>query len=298
MNITAKDRAVLHTAWDADTTHRLFKHMHKTVARRFLQAILLLCFVVISTMPAVAQTTEEVKHLQQQMDEMREAQASLEKEVQEIRLILQRLLTQNTPPPSQQGSQQGTGVISIVGRPVRGQSEARVAVVEFSDFQCEPCARFFQDAYPQIDREYIQTGKVRYIFKNFPNENIHPEAFKAHEAAACAGDQGKFWEMHDQLFQNQAALGAEQLEKYAGTAGLDLHIFRVCMASGKHAEMIREDLKEGMRGGVRGTPVFAIGLIDPNGSSLRVMRVLAGIQPFAKFKEAIGAVLATSKKNR
>ena len=167
--------------------------------------------------------------------------------------------------------------------------------MEFSDYQCQPCAQYFTDTYPEIDLEYIQTGKARYVFKNFPMETVHPEAFKAHEAAACAGDQGKFWEMNDLLFTNHDALAPKQLVTYAKELGLDSELFSKCLESDKHAAMIRSDIEEGIRGGVRGTPVFAIGFTEPGASSLKVVRVLAGVQPYDLFKEAIEAVLARAK---
>ena len=93
--------------------------------------------------------------------------------------------------------------ISIAQRPSRGNDVARVVVVEFSDYQCPFCALFFRQTLPQLDQDFIKTGKIKYVFNNVPLDQIHPTAFKAAEAAECARDQGKFWEMHDQIFTNQ-----------------------------------------------------------------------------------------------
>jgi protein-disulfide isomerase len=241
----------------------------------------------MSGSPVAAQTAEEIKALQRQMDELREAQAALKKEVQEIREILQNLLT---PPPSSTGASSGTA-ISIEGLPARGQPSAKVTIVAFSDYQCPHSAHFLAETYSEIDSDYILSGKVRYVFKNFPVEAIHPEAFRAHEAAACAGDQGKYWEMHDHLFANQAALAPDQLVAHAKWLGVNLDMFQKCLDNGTHTAMIRRDIEEGLRGGVQATPIFAIGLTERG--SLRAMRVIIGAQPYNAFKEAIEAVLAT-----
>ena len=98
---------------------------------------------------------------------------------------------------------------------------------------------------PQIERDYIKTGRLKYVFRDFPIESIHKEAFKAHEAANCAGEQGKYWEIHDRLFANQRALGLKDLSGYAGALSLDLESFERCLNGGKHAAEIRKDIAAG-----------------------------------------------------
>lgn len=145
---------------------------------------------------------------------------------------------------------------------------------------------------PQIERDYIATGKVRYIFKDFPLEAIHREAFKAHEVANCAGEQGKYWEMHDMLFSNTTVLGLNDLKKYAQTLGLKSSKFSECLESGKYTSEIREDLAEGQNAGVGGTPTFFLGLTGPDSSSVRVTIRITGAQPYPNFKEAIESLLS------
>ena len=139
----------------------------------------------------------------------------------------------------------------------------------------------------------MKTGKLRYVVRDFPLEAIHPQAFKAAEAARCAGDQGKYWEMHVLLFANQRALGAADLPKHAATLGLDGAKFQTCLEKGTHADAVRRDLAEGNKAGVRGTPTFFLGVID-NGR-VRVTRVIRGAQPADAFKAAIDAALGQAK---
>jgi protein-disulfide isomerase len=138
---------------------------------------------------------------------------------------------------------------------------------------------------PQIEKEYIKTGKVKYVFRDFPIESIHPQAFKAHEAANCAGEQGKYWEMHDRLFSNPKALGEKELQSYASALDLDLQSFDQCLNSGKNAAEIRKDTAEGVKAGVRGTPTFLLGLTEQDPSKVKVTMIIRGAQPYSRFKQ-------------
>jgi len=148
---------------------------------------------------------------------------------------------------------------------------------------------------PQIETEYIKTGKLKYVVRDFPLEAIHKEAFKAAEAAHCAGEQGKYWEMHDRLYNNQRALGPKDLPQHAQALGLDVPKFQQCLESGKHAARIRKDLEEGQQAGVTGTPGFFLGLTEPNDPRVKVLRVLKGAQPYSSFKNTIDALLSSPK---
>lgn len=140
----------------------------------------------------------------------------------------------------------------------------------------------------------METGKLRYAVRDFPLQRIHPQAFKAAEAAHCAGDQGKYWEMHALLFANQQALSPADLPKHAGTVGLDPGKFQDCLDKGTHAVRVQSDLAEGEKAGVRGTPTFLLGVIEDE-SKVRVVQMITGADPFATFKTAIDAALALPK---
>jgi len=148
---------------------------------------------------------------------------------------------------------------------------------------------------PQIEKEYIKTGKLKYVVRDFPLESIHKDAFKAAEAGHCAGEQGKFWEMHTRLFENQKALGPTNLANYAQALGLDGPKFQQCLDSGKYAARIRKDLEDGQKAGITGTPGFLFGLTEANDPKVKVLKVLKGAQPYASFKGAIDSLLSSQK---
>jgi protein-disulfide isomerase len=236
---------------------------------------------------AQAPPSGDIQALQKEVEALRQTQLAIQKDVQEIKAILTKLLT----PPQAQAPAVDTK-LPLADATTRGNSAAKVAIVEFSDFQCPFCGRYATQTFPQIDKEYIAAGKVRYAFMDFPIESIHPQAFKAHEAALCAGEQGKFWEMHRELFANQNALAADALAGHAAKAGADQAKVAACLQSGRHAESIRKDLAMGEDIGVRGTPTVLIGTAGPDGT-FTAARVISGAQPFSVFKDAIEQILKT-----
>ena len=168
--------------------------------------------------------------------------------------------------------------------PVMGDENAPVTIVEFSDFQCPFCGKFFSDTLPSIEKEYIKTGKVKLFYKDFPLSSIHPEAQKAAEAARCVGEQKGnegYFKMHDKLFGNQQDLSIENYKKWARLLGVAGAKFDKCLDDGTYADAVKEDLAYGESLGVQGTPAFFI-----NG------KLLSGAQPFDAFKQVIDAELA------
>jgi protein-disulfide isomerase len=175
------------------------------------------------------------------------------------------------------------GEIPTEGAPSKGDQDAPVLMIEYSDYQCPYCSRYVQETLPLIEENYIQTGKVRYVFKDFPL-SFHAQANLAAQAARCAGDQGDYWGMHDLLFANQqdwANDGAAQtFSGYAGQLGLDTSRFDSCLASGVYADAIKNETQEGLSVGVSGTPAFFV-----NG------QFISGAQPYQAFQQAIEAAL-------
>ena len=131
---------------------------------------------------------------------------------------------------------------------------------------------------------------MKYVFVDFPLESIHKFAFKASEAAHCAGEQGKFWEMHDRLFANQKTL--EPWTPHAQAIGLEVPKFEACMTSGKYADEIRRNLAEGAKAGVTGTPAFLLAYTEPGSSKVKTQARLVGAQSYAAFKAEIDKLLA------
>jgi protein-disulfide isomerase len=165
--------------------------------------------------------------------------------------------------------------------PALGSASAPVTIVEFSDFQCPFCQRV-APTLKQVRETY--GDKVRIVWKDFPLTQIHPEAFKAGEAAHCAGEQGKYWEYHDRLFANQQALKPADLKKYAADLGLDSAKFDACVDSSKYGERVRDGVAQGTRLGVNSTPTVYV-----NG------RLLSGAQPYETFVTVIDEELSRSR---
>ena len=161
--------------------------------------------------------------------------------------------------------------------PAKGPNDAKVTIVEFSDFQCPFCSRA-EASVDQVMEKYA--GKVKLVFRHFPL-SFHANAPKAAEASMCANEQGKFWEMHKQLFANQQALSIDDLKKHAASIGLDQAKFDQCLDSGSMKAGVDKDTAAGAEAGVSGTPAFFI-----NG------KLLSGAQPFSEFQKVIDAELA------
>ena len=150
--------------------------------------------------------------------------------------------------------------------------------------------------WPEIEKNYVETGKVKYVFRDLPLESIHKLAFKAHEAANCAGEQGKYWEMHDRLYANQNKLRPDDLPQHAEALGLDMSAFNKCLSSDKYAGEIRADIAEADRAGIRGTPTFLLGRTGPDGSKVEAVTIIRGAQPYSQFQQAFDKMLASAGK--
>ena len=249
-------------------------------------AMLAWSLVVILPLPAAAQAVPAYDVLRREIEELREGQRRLEGQIEEIKKLL----------AGGRSAEVRNVVVAVAGSSFKGELTAMVTVVEFSDYQCPFCGRYARETFPRIDAEYISTGKVRYVFRDFPIGSLHPRAFKAHEASHCAGEQGKYWEMHDRLFFHQQAVRAADLRLHADALALHRPWFEECLDAGRHAARIRQDLEEGKRATVRGTPTFFIGLTVPDEPMITAARVIRGAQPYSAFKEAIDALLTDSTR--
>lgn len=177
--------------------------------------------------------------------------------------------------PTVEPEQESRVPVSIDDDPVKGSRYAPVTIVEFGDFQCSYCATFTRETLPLIEKEYVSTGEVRIVFRDYPLRN-HRFAKKAAQAAECADEQGKFWQYHDLLFENQHALDAVSLRRYARDLELDPASFAECLNSRETAAEVERDIRDGQIYGVRGTPTFFI-----DGTRL------AGAKPYEVFQRII-----------
>lgn len=167
--------------------------------------------------------------------------------------------------------------------PFLGKSNAKITVVEFSDFQCPFCERFFTDTFKQLNDAYIKTGKIKFYYRHYPLTTIHPNAQVSAEAAECANEQDRFWDYHDLLFKNQTTWSPlssteliDSLVEYAGQLGLDTIQFTTCVNSHKYKEQVSADQAAGTAVQVSGTPTFFV-----NGYRM------VGAQPFASLQKII-----------
>jgi len=210
---------------------------------------------------------------------------------EQLKEILSEIKTAPVPQPAQAPRQPAapqTFQVSLDDDPFKGNPDAPVTIVEFSDFQCPFCSRFFDQTLPALEENYIDTGKVKLVYKDFPLDNLHPNARPAHIAAECADEQGKFWEYHDILFENQAGWNrlsstdlSSQLNEYAATLGLNSASFDSCLSSEDIADEVNQDYLEAESYGATGTPTFFIGT-EKDG-----FIKLVGALPYTAFQGAI-----------
>ncbi|MGQ0812738.1 MAG: DsbA family protein [Nitrospiraceae bacterium] len=174
---------------------------------------------------------------------------------------------------------------------VRGRAEAPVTLIEYSDFTCGYCVKFFRDTWPRIQAKYVETGKVRFVYRDYPRANQGP-GLDAAVAARCAGDQGRYWAMHDRLFTEGGRLNTTVIDRHAKAIGLDSPTFSKCTADGRHIAAIFQDRQEANDWGFRGTPGFILYHTERGYSGKAPAVGIPGALPFEAFEEEIEKLLA------
>ncbi len=200
--------------------------------------------------------------------------------------------TGSAAPAQQAPGDDGAPVkVSVDDDPVLGDKNARVTLIDFSDFECPFCKRYFTDTYPQLKKDYIDTGKVKMVFRDLPL-SFHQNAHKEAEAAECARKQGGdsvYYKYHDQIFtrttSNGTGLALDQLPVIAKELGLDVHQFQACLDSGEFKAEVDKDTADASKVGASGTPTFFIGKSTSNGE-IEGIKVV-GAQPYSVFKTII-----------
>jgi protein-disulfide isomerase len=228
--------------------------------------------LVIADEPQKTHAEAPAASVQQQLDELRQGQQQLRGEIEEIKKLLQ-----GKPARTDFASKPAAPTVTSVNvyrEPFRGTNTARIGLIEYSDFDCSYCGIYARNIFPRVDAEYVTAGKVRYFFRDLP-EPKQTNAWLKARAARCAGDQGKFWEMHDRLFAAQEASG-QDLSALAQILGLDLERFNQCLSTGRYLENIQLSADSARRMGIFGTPAFLIGTLSEDGGFLSVKKVLVG----------------------
>ena len=179
--------------------------------------------------------------------------------------------------------------VSLDASEIKGATGARVAVIEYSDFQCPFCVKFARETFPLLQKTYIDSGKVKFAFRHLPLPSIHPRAIAAAQAAVCSGRQGKFWQMHDLLFSQPKQLDDASLNRRAKALQLDSERFEECLQQTADGP-VQADLASAATLGLTGTPAFLIGTVQPDGR-VRVVERLAGARPFTDFQRLLDKLL-------
>jgi protein-disulfide isomerase len=237
-----------------------------------------------------AQSAADYQALRKELDLMRARLAQMQREIDALKAVR----TTPAPAPAATGAivPMTNVVLNLARAPLRGALTAKVTMVEISDFECPFCGRFARDTAPQIKKQYVDSKRIGYAFVHMPIAT-HRFAFKASEAAACAADQGKFWEMHDVLFARQgSALAPAFLPGKGEALGLDKAAYNACLQTSKHAAYIKADVAQLQQYARTGTPTFYIGTMDPASKVFRSAVRIVGAKPLAVFQQALDEQLA------
>ena len=177
--------------------------------------------------------------------------------------------------------------VSVGSGPSLGSASAPITIIEFSDFQCSFCKKFWAETLPKLKEAYINTGKTRFSYRHFAILGKHSE--QAALASECAAEQGKFWEYHDQLFQNQGGLAFTEakLKQYARDIGLNVGVFGTCLETGKYRQKVERETEAAANLGGRGTPLFIVN-----------QRPLVGAQPYSVFQKIIDEELKSQEAKK
>ena len=261
----------------------------RLIARLALAGVLLIALAFIAA---------ERWHAYQAAERAAQQSEALLAELRQLRQLLQ-----GGPPRPGEAPRRGDSAaqptpearVSVAGRPSEGRADAPVTLVEFTDFQCPFCARFHRDTLPTLRERFIAPGHVRYVVVDLPLPS-HPQSPRAHEAAHCAAEQGRYFALQTVLFANFRDLAEERFPAMAREAGVALPAFEACLASGRHAEKVRTGVAQAGALGINGTPTFIIGRAGPDGSVTGPLVV--GAHPTEVFVAGLEAALESAARER
>lgn len=189
--------------------------------------------------------------------------------------------------PENIAQQRFGSVDTTMGSPMLGSSSAPITIIEFGDYQCPQCSNWFHNTRPQLETNYIETGKTKLVFVDLAF--FGPDSTNAAEATYCAGDQGKYWEFHNILYSNQQGINdgwasPDNLKSFASQLNLDRNLFDSCLDSDKYKNRVERNVLEAKRSGASATPTFII--VGPNGAQ----KTIEGAQPFSVFAQVLDSM--------
>lgn len=234
--------------------------------------------LTLAALSTACASRSDVEALKKEVESLKAAQAQLAKQVGGTRPAQPA----RTLPAS----------IDLTGVPFKGSATSTVALVEYSDYECPYCIRHFTQVMPQIQQAYIDSNKIRYMFRDFPIDELHPQSIRAHVASHCAIEQKNFWPMHDRLFSKAGSHTPDELARRASEAGLNPAAFAACVAADKYSAAIRQSTAFAISMGASGTPFFVVGKFDPKTNQLTPIKAIPGAYPFSQFQQYIDAALA------
>jgi protein-disulfide isomerase len=251
-----------------------------------MRSLSILALSVLATMSATASQPDkdELTTLKDQVAQLNAQQQQILASLDELKKMMKGPGQPALKPPP---------TMSVAGELYKGEPAAKVAIIEYADFQCPFCRRFESQVYPNIRDSYIRTGKLKYFHRDMPLV-FHQGAMPAARAVHCASEQGKFWEMHDSLLGDTASLSPADIDERAGKLGINVSELDKCIASDRFADIIQRGISEASAMQISGTPTFIIGTLDANGNVMSVKKTVVGASPFEAFKAAIDPLLAAA----
>lgn len=235
---------------------------------------------------AACASRSDVEALKKEVESLKSTQAQLVKRLGAGGQQAQQQAPQPKPLPAS---------IDMTGTNIRGANAAQVVLVEFSDYECPFCIRHYTQVTPLIEQTYVQSGKIRYAFRDFPIDELHPQSIRAHVAARCAAEQSpaNFWNLHNRLFSKAGTHTPEALQAAAQAAGLKMGPFGTCVTNDKYSPTIRQSTAFAISLGASGTPFFVVGRMEPGSNQLKPIKTIPGAFPFSRFQEVIDEALRT-----
>ena len=262
--------------------------------RRLVPWIAIGCLLAFAPSGLRAQSQSEPQKkrsgasLQAQIDSLREGPEKLQKELEGLKALLQERAARMDAPAAARPQEAMT--LNVFGEPFRGSAGARVAILEYSDFDCSFCAKYATEIFPLIEQAYIQSGQVKYFFRDLPGPEHLNALFKA-RVARCAGEQDQFWAAHDRLFRDQSPFDGPGLMAFGKALGLDWERFNTCITSDRYLEAIQRSAMGASRMRINGTPAFLIGTLSEDGTVLKAAKVFLGAESFQAFQSVLDDLL-------